>query len=62
MTELENVILAAAISKSVSKNEIKKKAMELLSALGIDTKTMNRVVTKVSGGTTTKNSYRKSID
>lgn len=50
MTGLENVILAATISKSVSKNEIKNKAMELLSVLGIDAKTMNRVVTKVSGG------------
>lgn len=50
MTALENVMLAASITKNISAKEIKEKATELLHALGIDNETMNRPITKISGG------------
>lgn len=50
MTVLENVILAASITKNIGDKEIRRKAVELLRTLGIDDETMDRPVTKISGG------------
>lgn len=50
MTPMENVMLAASISKTMSKKEQKEKAAEHLLAIGIDKATMNRPVNKISGG------------
>ena len=50
MTPLENVMLAASISKSMPKKEQKEKSVEHLLAIGIDEATMNRPVNKISGG------------
>lgn len=50
MTPIENVMLAASISKSMPKKEQKEKAAEHLLSIGIDEATMNRPVNKISGG------------
>ena len=50
MTALENVMVAASITKNIEGKEIKQKAAELLRTLGLDDETMNRPVTEISGG------------
>lgn len=50
MTPMENVMLAASISKTMPKKEQKEKAAEHLLSIGIDEATMNRPVNKISGG------------
>lgn len=50
MTALENVVLAATITKNIKGKEITKTAVELLRTLGIDDETMSRPITQISGG------------
>ena len=50
MTPMENVMLAASISKTMPPKEQKEKAAEHLLSIGIDEATMNRPVNKISGG------------
>ena len=50
MTPIENVMLAASISKTMPQKEQKEKAAEHLLSIGIDEATMNRPVNKISGG------------
>lgn len=50
MTPMENVMLAASISKTMPQKEQKEKAAEHLLSIGIDEATMNRPVNKISGG------------
>ena len=50
MTPIENVMLAASISKTMPLKEQKEKAAEHLLSIGIDEATMNRPVNKISGG------------
>lgn len=50
MTPIENVMLAASISKTMPIKEQKEKAAEHLLSIGIDEATMNRPVNKISGG------------
>lgn len=50
MTPMENVMLAALISKTMPQKEQKEKAAEHLLSIGIDEATMNRPVNKISGG------------
>lgn len=50
MTAIENVAVAASISKNIPNQDINQKTVVLLKSLGIDDETMNRPVNQISGG------------
>lgn len=50
MTAIENVVVAASIANKTKENEIKKQAIAILDALGLDRDTMHRPINQISGG------------
>lgn len=50
MTAIENVVVAASIANRTKENEIKKQAIAILDALGLDRDTMHRPINQISGG------------
>ena len=50
MTAIENVVVAASIANKNKENEIKKQAIAILDALGLDRDTIHRPINQISGG------------
>lgn len=50
MTAIENVVIAASLANKAKEKELKKQAIALLDALGLDRDTMRRTINQISGG------------